>query len=100
MGESLFGLEWSSIAFGMIVVIALFLGLLLPYLIKEIRDGKKEFGPLRRLRRGTVIPGPVTPSGTGDHNPGRVGDPAPGQPSGQPDPYGERAQRNAPHVRS
>jgi hypothetical protein len=92
--------DWTSLLFAMIVMIVLFAGLLLPYLIKEIRDGKRDRGPLRRLRRGGVVLGPDTPSGAGDLNPGRVGDPAPGEPSGQPDPYGPRAQRNAPPIRS
>ena len=71
-----------------------------PYLIKEIRDGKREFGPLRRLGRTKVAVGPETPTGAGDYNPGRAGDPAPGQPDAQPDPYDARAQRNAPPVKS
>jgi hypothetical protein len=86
--------------FAMFVMIALFVGLLLPYLIKEIRDGKRDRGPLRRLRQGGAVPGPNTPSGAGDLNPGRVGDPAPGEPSGQPNTYGPRAQRNAPPIKS
>jgi hypothetical protein len=94
-------LEWNAtLSLGMIIEIVLFGGLLLPYLIKEIREGKRDRGPLRRLRSGTVVPGPQSPSGAGDINPGRAGDPAPGEPSGQPDPYGRRAQRNAPPVKS
>jgi hypothetical protein len=88
----------TALVVGLLLVIALFLGL--PYLVKEIRDGKRDQGPLRRLRRLGVSPGPDTPSGTGDLNPGRVGDPAPGEPSGQPDPYGRRAQREAPPIKS
>jgi hypothetical protein len=97
MGNELNG---TALVVGLLLVIALFLGLLLPYLVKEIRDGKRDQGPLRRVRRGGVSPGPDTPSGTGDLNPGRVGDPAPGEPSGQPDPYGRRAQRDAPAIKS
>jgi len=80
------------------VVLAAFF--LVPYLTKEIRDGKKEFGPLRRLGRNKVTAGPATPTGAGDFNPGRAGDPAPGQPDAQADPYDSRAQRNAPPVKS
>ena len=94
------GFEWTAIAIGTVLVIVLFGSLLVPFLIKEIRDGKGEFGPLRRLRRGRVELGPQTPSGTGDVNPGRVGDPAPGDPSGQADPYGARARRDAPPIQS
>jgi hypothetical protein len=100
MAGSLFGWEWSVIDAGILLMIVLFAALLVPYLVKEIREGKREFGPLRRLGRGRVAPGPVTPSGTGDVNPGRTGDPAPGQPDGRSNPYGERAQRHAPHVKS
>jgi hypothetical protein len=44
--------------------------------------------------------GPRTPPGTGDVTPGTVRNPAPGQPDGQADPYGPRAQHNAPEVKS
>jgi hypothetical protein len=93
-------LEWTPLTYGMIVMIALFAGLLFPYLIKEIRDGKRDRGPLRRLRGGKASLGPDSPSGAGDITPGRPGDPSPGDPSGQGDPYGPRAQRNAPPVKS
>ena len=89
----IFALEWTTQTWAVVLSIALFVLILFPYLIKEIRDGKRELGPLRRLRRGRVELGPRTPVGAGDNNPGRVGDPAPGEPSGQPDPYGERARR-------
>jgi hypothetical protein len=66
--------------FGMLLAIGLVVALLVPYLIKEIRRGKVELGP--RI-----------PTGAGDTNPGRRGDPAPGQPDAQADPYDTRAQR-------
>lgn len=91
--------DWPVVA-GVLIVVALFGALMVPYLIKEIRDGKRLAGPLRRLRRGRVEPGAATPRGAGDLNPGRPGDPAPGAPDGQPDPYSERAQRHAPPIRS
>src|SRR5262245_39888664 len=95
------GLEWTTATtVGVVISLALFLAILLPFLVKEIRDGKREFGPLRRLRKDGIALGPITPTGTGDFNPGRPHDPAPGQPDGQPDPYSDRAQRNAPPVRS
>lgn len=100
MSVSLLALQWTELSWGILLAIALAAILWVPYLIKEIRDGKRELGPLRRLRRGKVTLGPPTPSGAGDNNPGRRGDPAPGQPDAQADPYGARAQRNAPRVKS
>jgi hypothetical protein len=88
-----FALAWSTVTWAILMSIALVVVLLVPFLIKEIVEGKRELGPLRRLRRGHVEFGPQTPVGAGDNNPGRVGDPAPGEPSGQPDPYGRRARR-------
>jgi hypothetical protein len=94
MSISFFALQWTELGFGTLVVFALAAFVLVPYLIKEIRDGKAELGPLRRLvGGGKVILGPPTPTGAGDNNPGRKGDPAPGQPDGQADPYDTRAQR-------
>ena len=89
-----------GLGIGIVIAIALMLIFWVPYLMKEIRVGKGELGPQRKLGRDGVAMGPVTPTGAGDNNPGRRGDPAPGQPSGQADPYDERAQRNAPPVRS
>lgn len=80
-------MEWNAFSIGTLLVIVLFGGLLVPFLLKEIREGKRDWGPLRRLRRNRVELGPDTPSGAGDINPGRVGDPAPGEPSGQPSPW-------------
>jgi hypothetical protein len=77
---------------GILVSVLLMLLFWVPFLRKEIRDGKGELGPIRRLTRRGVQPGPVAPTGAGDNNPGRVGDPAPGEPSGQPDPWSERAR--------
>lgn len=102
MAQSLFSLEWNIyLSAGTFLVVVLFLVLMVPYLIKEIRDGKGELGPIRRLgTRGTVKLGPPAPTGAGDNNPGRPGDPAPGMPDGQADPWGPRARREAPPVRS
>ena len=100
MSFSLLALQWTELGFGLAVVIALAAVLLVPYLIKEIRGGKRELGPLRRLGRDKVTLGPPTPAGAGDNNPGRRGDPAPGQPDGQSHPYRARAQRNAPPIKS
>ena len=71
-----------AVQFGWAIVVAILLAmtLLVPYLIKEIRKGKIELGPR-------------TPTGAGDTHPGRRGDPAPGQPEAQADPYSRRAQR-------
>jgi hypothetical protein len=51
-----------------------------PYLVKEIRKGKVNLGP-------------NIPDGTGDTYAGRRGDPAPGHPEAQADPYDPRASR-------
>jgi hypothetical protein len=67
-------------ATGIVVAIVLAMALLIPYLVKEIRKGKVNLGPR-------------FPDGTGDTHPGRRGDPAPGQPDAQADPYETRSQR-------
>ncbi len=101
MPTPLLALEWTVTYVAALLAIALVVLLLVPFLIKEIRDGKRQLGPMRILRRqGGVTLGPTTPVGAGDNNPGRVGDPAPGAPDGQGDPYGARAQRHAPPVKS
>jgi len=100
MFSLLLELQWTDVGLGVVVVLILTAILLIPFLAQEIREGKREFGPLRRLRGGKVVLGPQTPTGAGDYNPGRAGDPAPGQPDAQADPYGRRAQRNAPPIRS
>jgi hypothetical protein len=70
----------STVTVGILVAIALALALLVPYLVKEIRRGKVELGP--RM-----------PTGPSEPHPGRRGDPAPGHPEAQADPYDPRAQR-------
>src|SRR6185436_8760840 len=101
MPNSMFAFEWNYTAFGIVAVVVLFGLFLVPYLIKEIRDGKAELGPTRRLGpHGEVRLGAPAPTGAGDNNPGRVGDPAPGMPDGQDDPWGQRAQRQGPPIRS
>jgi hypothetical protein len=69
-----------ELGLGIAIAVLLALALLVPYLVKEIRRGKAELGPR-------------TPTGAGDTHPGRRGDPAPGQPDAQADPYTRRAQR-------
>jgi len=97
----LFAIQWTDVMWAAVFVVVMFAIFLVPYLIKEIRTGKGELGPLRRLKReGGVTLGPPVPPGAGDNNPGRSGDPAPGMPDGQPDPWGSRAQRGAPPIRS
>jgi hypothetical protein len=90
----------SEMTLAILIALALAVVFWVPYLMKEIRDGKREFGPLRRLGRTHVTAGPATPTGAADTNPGRRGDPAPGQPDAQADPYDARAQRNGPPVKS
>jgi hypothetical protein len=93
-------LQWTYVTWAAVFVAVMFGIFLVPYLIKEIRTGKGELGPLRRLTPGGVKLGPPVPTGAGDNNPGRRGDPAPGMPDGQPDPWDPRAQRGAPPIQS
>ena len=65
---------------GIVLAIALFAGLLVPYLIREIRRGKVDLGPR-------------TPDGAGDTHPGRRDNPAPGQPDAEGDPYDPSTMR-------
>src|SRR5262245_10638049 len=96
----LFAMEWNYVTWAGIFVVVMFAIFLVPYLIKEIRTGKGELGPTRRLKHDGVKLGAPAPTGAGDNNPGRVGDPAPGMPDGQADPWGSRAQRGAPPIQS
>ena len=78
--ELLLALQLAGLGLGILIAIALAVALLVPYLVKEIRRGKVELGPR-------------APTGTGDVHPGRRGDPAPGQPDAQADPYDAEARR-------
>ena len=69
-----------GVTLGVVIVLALAAGLLIPFLLKEIRRGKVQLGPR-------------TPVGAGDNHPGKRGDPAPGQPDAQADPYDTIASR-------
>jgi len=93
--------QWSYYVIGAVIVLVLMGALLGPYLLKANRDGKRELGPMRRMRPGgNITLGAPTPAGAGDNNPGRWGDPAPGQPDAQADPYGNRAQRHGLPIHS
>jgi hypothetical protein len=70
----------TELVIGLLLAIVLMVALWVPYLYKEIRRGKAEVGP-------------HAPVGAGDTHPGRRGDPAPGQPDAQADPYDDRARR-------
>ena len=72
--ELLLALQLDGLSLGLLIVALLAGAFLVPYLIKEIRRGKVELGPR-------------VPIGAGDTHPGRRGNPAPGQPDGQADPY-------------
>jgi hypothetical protein len=78
--ELVFALDYQMAFWGIFLAIVLAAALWIPYLYKEIKKGKAQLGPR-------------TPIGTGDAHPGRRGDPAPGQPDAQADPYDPRAQR-------
>ena len=99
--NTLIALQAPGFTTGVLMVVVLMALLLVPFLIKANRDGKRQLGPIRRLLRGGgVKAGPLPPIGVGDNNPGRTGDPAPGMPDGQPDPWSPRAQREAPPIQS
>jgi hypothetical protein len=83
-----------------IIAVGLAVALLLPFLFTEIRVGKKRLGPLWKRSSGRMALGQPSPVGAGDNRPGVLGDPAPGQPDAQSDPYSPSAQREAPPVRS
>jgi hypothetical protein len=70
----------SSVEIGVVIAIALAAALLVPYLLKEIRKGKVSLGAR-------------FPDGASEPHPGRRGDPAPGHPDAQSDPYEPRASR-------
>jgi hypothetical protein len=101
MDVPLLAFQWTELAVGILIVLVMMGFFLTPYLIKENTDGKKELGPLRRMwPGGRVTSGPQTPPGAGDNRPGKIGDPAPGQPDAQADPYSRSAQREGPPVHS
>jgi hypothetical protein len=76
----MFGLNTTEVTVALLIAIALMVGLWGPYLYREIVKGKARVGP-------------QSPAGAGDTHPGRRGDPAPGQPDAQADPYDPRARR-------
>jgi hypothetical protein len=78
--ELLLAWQYPDITTAIILAIALAAVLWIPYLYKEIRRGKATIGPR-------------VPDGAGEPRTGRVGNPAPGQPDGQADPYNPRASR-------
>jgi hypothetical protein len=78
--ELLLAWQYPSITSAVIVALALAAALWIPYFLKEIRRGKATLGP--RL-----------PDGASEPHPGRRGDPAPGHPEAQADPYDPHASR-------
>lgn len=76
----LLALQYTELGLGILIAVVLMVAFWVPYLIREIGRGKATLGPR-------------TPVGTGDAHPGRRGDPAPGQPDAQADPYEPRAGR-------
>jgi hypothetical protein len=75
-------IAWQYPQMGTAILIAVVLAVVLwiPFFMKEIRKGKVNLGP--RL-----------PDGASEPHPGRRGDPAPGHPDGQANPYDPRASR-------
>jgi len=80
MIEPIVALEFTQLGLGILIAVVLAALILVPYLVKEIKRGKADFGPR-------------TPDGAGDTHPGRRGNPAPGQPDAQADPYAPVARR-------
>jgi hypothetical protein len=80
MVELVVALQYTEIGLAVLIALALAAALWGPYLYEEIVRGKATVG-------GRF------PAGTGDTHPGRRGDPAPGQPDAQPDPYETINQR-------
>jgi hypothetical protein len=78
--ELLVAIQRTELGLGILVAVLLATALLVPYLIKEIRRGKADLGV-------------KIPTGPGDVRTGRPGNPAPGQPEAQADPYDPSARR-------
>jgi hypothetical protein len=78
--ELMLAWQYPDVTTAVVLAVALAAVLWIPYLYKEIRRGKAALGP--RM-----------PAGTGEPNPGRRGNPAPGHPEAQADPYDPRASR-------
>ncbi len=72
-----------SLVWGIAIAIVLAAAILAPFLVREIGKGKKQLTPR-------------TPIGAGDATPGRVGNPAPGMPDAQADPYSPQAHADHP----
>jgi hypothetical protein len=78
--QLLFALQYPELIFAGLIALVLAVVLWGPYLYEEIVRGKASVGPR-------------FPDGAGDTHPGRRGNPAPGQPDAQADPYDPRARR-------
>jgi hypothetical protein len=72
-----------SLVWGIVIALVLAAVILTPFLIREIGKGKKQLTPR-------------TPIGAGDATPGRRGNPAPGMPDAQADPYSAQAHADHP----
>jgi len=70
-----------SVTWGIVIALLLACGILLPFLYREIAKDQRQMTPRE-------------PTGAGDDRPGRLGNPAPGQPDAQADPYSRRAHAN------
>jgi hypothetical protein len=80
MPVALFTFTGSTVGLGIVIAVVLAIALWGPYLYKEIRRGKADLGP--RI-----------PTGASEPHPGHRGNPAPGHPDAQSDPYDPRASR-------
>jgi hypothetical protein len=75
----------TSLLSGLIIALALFCGLLVPYLVEEIKRGKNEVGPRN-------------PIGAADTRPGYRGNPEPGHPMARVRPEGATLSLRSFHV--
>lgn len=78
--ELLLAVQYTELGLGILIALILAIALWGPYLYEEIVRGKATVGPR-------------APDGAGDTHPGRPGNPAPGQPDAQADPYETRNLR-------
>jgi hypothetical protein len=78
--ELLVAWQYPDMSTAILIVVVLAAVLWIPYFLKEIRKGKVNLGP-------------TLPDGASEPHPGRRGDPAPGHPEAQADPYDPRASR-------
>ena len=72
--NTLIAFQWSDFTIGVLMVVVLMGLLVVPFLIKANRDGKRQLGPVRWLQRGGGVKlGPLPPIGGMAKSPARLG---------------------------